>query len=111
MGAGDVKLMAAIGAIAGPGRWFWIFVFSAVLGAVFAVLFALSRGRLVRTFRNIGLIVRELAFFRAPYSANQHLDVTRDEALRLPHGAAIALGTLGFLLWSAYSHRGFPPMP
>src|SRR5580692_12667524 len=54
MGAGDVKLMAAIGALVGPSNWFGIFVLSGILGGVFAVLFLLSRGKLLNSLWNIG---------------------------------------------------------
>src|SRR4051794_15183540 len=37
MGAGDVKLMAALGAIAGPGHWLLIFLAAGILGAVAAL--------------------------------------------------------------------------
>ena len=38
MGAGDVKLMAAVGAIAGPGHWLGIFLATAVIGGVVSLL-------------------------------------------------------------------------
>src|SRR5215468_5867526 len=44
-GAGDVKLLAAAGAITGPGNVFWVFLLTAVLGGAFAVIFILFRGR------------------------------------------------------------------
>src|ERR1700693_231262 len=46
MGAGDVKLMAAIGAIVGAANWFGIFVVSALLGGLVALIVLLVRGRL-----------------------------------------------------------------
>ncbi len=97
MGAGDVKLMGAVGAIAGPGNWFWIFVFSAVIGALFGLALVLSRGRLRRTAWNIAFIVRELASLRAPYLRREELDVASPQALRMPHGLAIGLGIIAFL--------------
>src|SRR5215831_17994976 len=36
MGAGDVKLMMAVGAIVGPGTWFGILIFTGILGGVVA---------------------------------------------------------------------------
>ena len=38
MGAGDAKLMAAVGAIFGPGNWIMLFMVTAVLGGVAAEL-------------------------------------------------------------------------
>src|SRR5947209_7625778 len=37
-GAGDVKLLAAVGAITGPGNCLWIFLLTAVLGGVIALI-------------------------------------------------------------------------
>jgi len=97
MGAGDVKLMGAVGAIAGPGNWFLIFVFSAIIGAASALVLVLVRGRLRRTAWNLAFIVRELMSFRAPWLRREELDVNSPEALRMPHGFAIGLGIIAFL--------------
>src|SRR4051812_11249798 len=43
MGAGDVKLMAAVGTLVGPGNWFLIFVMTALLGGVAAGVLALLK--------------------------------------------------------------------
>jgi prepilin peptidase CpaA len=37
MGAGDVKLMAAIGAFVGPYRVVWIFLYTALFGGIYAL--------------------------------------------------------------------------
>lgn len=94
MGAGDVKLMAAVGALAGAGYWFWIFVFAAVGGALAGLLLAAAKGRLASTLWNTGFIVRELASLRMPYLTREQLDMRHEKALRLPHGVAIAAGVL-----------------
>ncbi|HSW50408.1 MAG TPA: A24 family peptidase, partial [Bryobacteraceae bacterium] len=67
MGAGDVKLMAAVGALVGPANWFAIFVLSNVLGAAAAIVLLLSKGRLWGTLRNVGYMLNELMHFRPPY--------------------------------------------
>src|SRR3954470_18499950 len=43
-GAGDVKLMAAVGALVGPGATLRAFLFTAVAGGVFALAVAARRG-------------------------------------------------------------------
>ena len=48
-GAGDVKLMAAVGAIVGPAVVLKAFLFTAVAGGVLAVAVALRRRRLAAT--------------------------------------------------------------
>jgi prepilin peptidase CpaA len=97
MGAGDVKLMAAVGAAAGWGNWLGILVLTSVAGAVAGLLLVAFKGRLRKTLGNLGIIISSLGRGRAPYKATPELDVSSDKAMRLPHGALIALGTLGFL--------------
>jgi prepilin peptidase CpaA len=97
MGAGDVKLMAAVGAAAGAGNWLGILVLTSIAGAVAGLLLVAFKGRLRKTLGNLGLIISSLGRGRAPYKESPELDVSSDKALRLPHGALIAIGTLGFL--------------
>jgi len=97
MGAGDVKLMAAVGAAAGPGNWLGILVLTSVAGAVAGLLLVAFKGRFRKTLGNLGILISSLGRGRAPYRETPELDVSSDKAMRLPHGALIALGTLGFL--------------
>jgi prepilin peptidase CpaA len=97
MGAGDVKLMAAVGATAGLTNWLGIFFLTAVVGGVVGVLMVITKGRFRATVFNMLRIVGSLGRGRAPYKDNPDLDIASGTALRLPHGVMIALGTLGFL--------------
>jgi len=97
MGAGDVKLMAAVGAAAGWADWLGILVLTSVAGAVAGLLLVAFKGRFRKTLGNVGTIVTSLGHGRAPYKETPELDVSSDKGLRLPHGALIAIGTLGFL--------------
>lgn len=90
MGAGDVKLMAALGCIAGPTSWFVLFLATAILGAVVAVVMTMAYGRFYSTLWNVGQIVKELASFRAPYKRQPQIDLHHSSALRAPHGTIIA---------------------
>src|SRR5882672_8999911 len=75
-GAGDVKLLAAVGCIIGPGNCFWVFLLTAVLGGVIALVLLLFRGRVRHTFFNVAWIVKDMVTLRAPYKSNEELDVT-----------------------------------
>ncbi|MBV9155156.1 MAG: prepilin peptidase [Acidobacteriaceae bacterium] len=101
MGAGDVKLMAAVGAIAGPENWLWIFLATALLGGFVSLVFVAIKGRFHQTILNLILIVAELSHFRLPSEKDSRLDVRNKEALRIPHGALIATGSMAFLLFNA----------
>jgi len=100
MGAGDVKLMAAIGSVAGPQDWFAIFLATAILGGFAALVLVFFRRRMHQTFANLGTIVGELAHARLPFQADANLDFRSSAALGLPHGALIAIGSLVFLTCS-----------
>jgi prepilin peptidase CpaA len=97
MGAGDVKLMAAVGAIAGPAAWLRIFILTAFLAGFFGFLLASSKGRLKETLSNFAFMLHQLAFFRAPHLQRPDLDVRNPERLRMPHGAAAGLGCILYL--------------
>lgn len=98
MGAGDVKLMAMVGAFVGPEQTFWILLYTMVAGGVLSLALVLMRGTARRLFRNIALL------FQFAYS-----DVTRGvlpnftvgislSAGKLPYAVAIAIGTLSYLV-------------
>jgi prepilin peptidase CpaA len=97
VGGGDLKLMAALGAIVGPKNWITIFLLTALLGGVAALCVVIYEGRLLRTLRNVGLILGSLLRGRAPYEGRPELDVRSDQGMRLPHGIVICVATLTFL--------------
>jgi len=105
MGAGDVKLMAAVGALVGYQRWFGIFFITALIGGVMALILVVSRGRLKKTFFNMSFILSEMKSGRPAYLANEELDVKNKKSLGLPHGAVIAVSTVFYLALSAHFAR------
>lgn len=106
MGAGDVKLMAALGAMLGMAHWLPAFALTAVFGAVSGLCLAAAKGRLRSTLFNTGYLIRELISFRAPYLTHEQIDVGHKSALRMPHAVSIAAGTLLMMLLSVTLHRG-----
>ena len=97
MGAGDVKLMAAIGALVGWERWFGIFFVTALVGGVMALILVVARGRLKKTLFNVSFILNEMKSARPAYLKNEELDVKNKKALGLPHGAVIAVSAVFYL--------------
>jgi prepilin peptidase CpaA len=97
-GAGDVKLLAAVGAIVGPGNCFWMFLLTAVLGGAIALVWLTIRGRVRHTFFNLSWIISDLTKLRAPYQSSEELDVKSNKGMRLPHGAMIAVGAAALLM-------------
>jgi prepilin peptidase CpaA len=97
-GGGDVKLMTALGAILGPHDWLVLFIVSAVLGGVMALVVILWRGALGRTLRNVWHIVREVIRFRAPYVSRAELDIADESSLTIPRGVVAAGAVALFLI-------------
>jgi prepilin peptidase CpaA len=102
MGAGDAKLMAAVGAIVGWRNWFGIFLFAAITGGAMALILVAMRGRVRKTLWNVGFILSEMKSGRPAYMGKEELDVRNPKALGLPHGAVIAVGTIFFLALAAH---------
>jgi prepilin peptidase CpaA len=57
MGAGDLKLLGALGAWLGPADALWLVLFSAMSGGVMALAIGLINGCLVKTWSNIGVLL------------------------------------------------------
>ena len=102
MGAGDAKLMAAVGSLVGWEDWVGIFIITAIVGGIMAVILVTARKRLKTTVWNVGFILTEMKSGRAAYVNREELDVRSPRSVGLPHGAVIAVGTLFFLAMSAH---------
>jgi prepilin peptidase CpaA len=105
MGAGDVKLMAAVGSLVGWENWFGIFIITAMIGGMMALILVVTKGRFQRTLFNVGFILSEMKQGKAAYLSREELDVKNPKAMGLPHGAVIAVGCLFFLAVSAHFAR------
>ena len=92
MGAGDVKLIMAVGCIAGLSHIAYILVLTALSGGVMALVLAMARGRLQQTIMNVG----ELATHHSHEGLQPHPDLNLGNVatLRLPYALAIAGGSL-----------------
>lgn len=92
MGAGDVKLAAALGCIIGPGASWQVMFFTAVAGGAMAIAVMIARRRTLETLRN----TLAVAGFHARHGLSTHPVVNLDNptAVRLPYGLAFAAGTL-----------------
>jgi prepilin peptidase CpaA len=100
MGAGDVKLMAAVGAICGPGNWVGIFLATALVGGFASLVLIFAKRRWRETSSNLVTIVGALSQRRVPTNVDPGLDLRYSKGLRMPHGAFIASGSMLFLIVS-----------
>jgi prepilin peptidase CpaA len=97
--------MAAVGAVVGWPNWFGIFLVTAMIGGIMALILVAARGRVKRTLSNVVFILSELKGGRPAYMRREELDVKNPKALGLPHGAVIAVGTFFFLAIAAHFTR------
>lgn len=100
MGAGDVKLITAVGCICGPHYVLGLLAFTAIAGGVMAAGFAIVRGRLKQTFHNV---IELVAHHRAAgLTPHPDINVLNVSTLRLPYALAITAGcALTFCLQGA----------
>lgn len=96
MGAGDVKLMTALGVLVGFQGLLPIMTLSAILGGILAMALALARGKFKQTMANVGLLVMHHRL--AGLTPHPQLNVENRETLRLPYALPMFLGCLITLL-------------
>ncbi len=94
-GAGDVKLMGAVGGFLGPTGVFYAFLFSSIAGGIYAVLLLMRYGLFLETFRRYSYMLGTFLFHHKMLYIPP-----RDEAGMpvLRFGIAIAVGTISFVL-------------
>jgi prepilin peptidase CpaA len=95
MGAGDAKLMGAVGAILGPKGVFTAFLFTAVVGGAYALMLLVIRRQHTK-----GLVARHATTLKTYARTGQFIPIpaVEDEKKpRLCYGIAIALGTLLYI--------------
>ncbi len=91
MGAGDVKLMGAIGGVLGPKGVFIAFLFTAICGGVYALILTARHGFFRET------VARYVRMLKSFFLSGRFVYVEPAEKLGkpvLPYGVAIAFGTL-----------------
>jgi prepilin peptidase CpaA len=97
VGAGDVKLMAAIGAFCGPSLAMEIAVVASAIGGVWALVWLMRRKRLRTGLTNtMSMLVTVAGGARAGVQHGE--DLRALSVGRLPFGVAIAIGTLGTMM-------------
>lgn len=94
MGAGDVKLMAAIGAWFGPVMTFYAFAVGAVLGGMTAIAMIVSSHRMRHAYANLGVILNKCtnrATLFSDYGSAKSFGATSQ---LLPYGVPLTAGSL-----------------
>jgi len=92
MGAGDVKLIMAVGCIAGLSHVAYLLVLTALSGGAMAIVLAVARGRLQQTLTNVGALASHHG--HEGLQPHPEINLSNSETLRLPYALAIAGGSL-----------------
>ena len=97
LGAGDWKLVGALGAFFGWRRLIDVLVATLLINALMAIVLIVVRKRIWRTLRNIGRLFG--AFFRF-HLPEKDLTIDNPEAIKVPFGVAAAIGVLLYVAWN-----------
>ena len=99
MGAGDVKLLAGVGAWVGGTITLYAFCVSAIVGGAIAVLMVLSRRAWHKHYYQFWTIWNEMVTIRDPEKLSVIAAERKSSMLLLPYGIPIAIGTIAYFAY------------
>jgi prepilin peptidase CpaA len=99
MGAGDVKLLAGVGAWMHASHTAYAFVVSALVGAVLAVLMVVYQKAWAKHSNQFWIIINEILTIRNPDELSRIAAERKSSMLLLPYGIPIAIGTIVYFAW------------
>jgi prepilin peptidase CpaA len=92
LGAGDWKLMGAVGAFLGPLMFLFVLLGSILVSGLMAVVEMARTKRVRETLHNMRVLVQ--GFFTFGLRANPKISLDNPELLKLPFGVAVAIATV-----------------
>jgi prepilin peptidase CpaA len=92
LGAGDWKLMGAVGAFVGPVMFLFVLLGSIFASGIMAIVQVYRTGRVLETVKNMVTLVR--GFFTFGLKKNPQISLDNPRLLKLPFGVAVAAATL-----------------
>ena len=100
MGAGDVKLLAGIGAWIHVTHTCWAFAISGIIGAVLAILMILYQRAWGKHSGQFWMILSEIVTIKDPTKLSTIAADRKSSMLLLPYGIPIAMGTITYFAWT-----------
>ena len=97
MGAGDVKLMAAIGAWFGPMMTLWAFLVGALLGGVIGIVMIVSSGRIRQASTNMTTIMVKMSNPAHWFTDFGGAKSFGESSQLLPYGIPLTMGSITVL--------------
>lgn len=99
MGAGDVKLMATVGALMGTSFVFYSFIYTALIGGIIALILIIKQNGFWRSIKNFFF---NMAFLRGNLGSMVINKGEQSSKISFPYGVAIVLGTFCTLIWGGF---------
>jgi prepilin peptidase CpaA len=103
MGAGDVKLMAGVGAWLGMPLTFYVFIASSLAAGIYSLLLVVLTGKVSETVVNLHIVWLRLSSIGRYLAADDRVEkeVLRSDRRRriIPFAAMVAIGIVATLLW------------
>jgi prepilin peptidase CpaA len=99
MGAGDVKLMAAIGALMGTSFVLYSFICTALIGGAIAITLIIKRKGVRELLKNF---LFNLSFLKGNLGSIVLKKENNSSRISFPYGVAIVLGTFCTLIWGGF---------
>lgn len=93
LGAGDWKLVGALGAFLGPSHLLDVLLATVLIAGVMAVALIIWKGRVRQTFRNMLHILGAFFSFHLP---GPQVSLDSKESLKIPFGVAVAVAVILF---------------
>jgi prepilin peptidase CpaA len=100
MGAGDVKLMAGVGAWLGASVTFSAFCVSTVVGGLMAVVMVIRRKSFAKHYANFWMLLSEFLRVKNPRQLSQIAAERKPSMLLLPYGIPICIGSIAYFLYA-----------
>jgi len=91
LGAGDWKLVGALGAFLGPQRLIAVLFVTVLIAGIMALLLIVWKGRVRQTLRNIPHLLAALFSFHLP---GPEFSLENPDALKVPFGVAVAIAVI-----------------
>ncbi|MBU1076459.1 MAG: A24 family peptidase [Spirochaetes bacterium] len=93
-GAGDAKLMMALGAIVGLELVFNFILYSVLAGGLMANIVIIKKRRFIKTWKRV---LRFFLFMIPKYRLKSE-SLSKDESIAIPYGYAVSLGSLTYCI-------------
>ena len=99
LGAGDWKLMGAVGAFLGWKLFLFVMFGSILASGIMAMVQMIRVGRVAETFRNMWTLLK--GFFVFGLKKNPQISLDNPRLMKLPFGVAVAAATI-VCFWAAH---------